>query len=184
MRRVLLPALALLVPPVDCRLGQQMVPPEDQLLRSCVAEPTVPAVLRNATPLDALVMLDSLSDCAGCSAKCFGIQPAVLGFALSHQKSLDGHRRFERWRCACPRHPRTTESRCKAESLHIGCVPVTRVSHSRKLARQCPQGFSSNWLVKSRTVPIRPQKSFFVAQLSPTHSVNTPHDHTTRPVAI
>ena len=81
LRRVLLPALALLPPPLDARLGQQMVPPRDQLLRSCDAEPTLPAALRThaATPLDALVLLDGLSDCADCSAGCNGwLQPVVL----------------------------------------------------------------------------------------------------------
>ena len=45
--RVLPLALALLAPTVGARLPQQVVPPEDQLLRSCDAEQRTPAALRN-----------------------------------------------------------------------------------------------------------------------------------------
>ena len=112
--------------------------------------------------------------------------PVRCACAGSSQESEtdDRHRRFERWRCACPRpRPPCTPTRTPpyGEAGLNSVLPVTKSPKGTSLNRITK---SSNSLVKSTTVPIRPQKSFFVAQLSPTRSVNTPHDHTTRPVAI
>ena len=69
LRRVLLAALALLSPPLDARLGQQMVPPGEMLLRSCdKAEPQAPAALRSSTPSSFMVLISVLTGYVDCGA--------------------------------------------------------------------------------------------------------------------
>ena len=78
-------ALALLAPTVGDRLSQQMVPPEDQLLRSCDAEQRTPAALRHATPFLMMVLPDASTDFTDCgAAECCQVQPSVLDPSLSY----------------------------------------------------------------------------------------------------
>ena len=75
--RVLL-LFALLPPPADCWLGQQMAPPERCSLRCCDdAGEQPPAALRNVTPAPALVRPDGLSGSADCGAMSFDMQPVI-----------------------------------------------------------------------------------------------------------
>ena len=78
-------ALALLAPTVGARLPQHVVPPEDQLLRSCDAEQRMPAALRNATPSLVTVLPDAstvFTDCG--TAECCRVQPSVLDPSMSY----------------------------------------------------------------------------------------------------
>ena len=76
--RVLL-LFALLPPPADCWLGQQMAPLERCSLRCCDDAGEQPqAALRNATPSPALVRPDGLSGSADCGAMSFDMQPVII----------------------------------------------------------------------------------------------------------
>ena len=76
--RVLL-LFALLPPPADCWLGQQMAPLERCSLRCCDdAGEQPPAALRNTTPSPALVRPDGLSGSADCGAMSFDMQPVII----------------------------------------------------------------------------------------------------------
>ena len=79
LRRVLLAALALLSPPLDARLGQQLVPLQEMLLRSCdKAKPQAPAALRNATPSSFMVLIGVPAGNADCGAVRPSGQPDIL----------------------------------------------------------------------------------------------------------
>ena len=138
LQRVLLAALVLLPPPLDARLGLQLVPPvRDLQLRLCHAEPQEPAALRNATLCSLVLLGVSTGDADDGTADCL-VQPSVRDASLSCSRCV---RPPEAWRppgwaaavleralravgsCASTRI--TTADACAAERAAVGANAST-----------------------------------------------------------